>query len=67
MPLNIVTLRLQTEREEKEEGEKPAILTRSGIIGTIKLVYKEQGLGGFWRGESVVSSRTAQIRTLTRL
>lgn len=48
-PLNIVTLRLQAEREGEEE--EPSASTSLGIMGTVKLIYKEQGLASFWRGE----------------
>ncbi|KAF8996159.1 mitochondrial carrier domain-containing protein [Cyathus striatus] len=47
-PLNIVTLRLQT-AETTEDGDEPANSTPSAK-NIIKSIYKEQGLGGFWRG-----------------
>lgn len=49
-PLNIITLRLQAEREGEEE--ELGASTSLGIMGTIRLIYKERGLVGFWRGES---------------
>lgn len=49
-PLNIVTLRLQAEREG-EEGE-PGTSASLGIMGTVKHIYEEKGLSGFWKGES---------------
>ncbi|KAJ7503165.1 mitochondrial carrier domain-containing protein [Mycena galericulata] len=48
-PLNIITLRLQDEREnddEEFEAEKPD----SGVSGVVKKIYVEQGILGFWRG-----------------
>ncbi|KAJ3576504.1 hypothetical protein NP233_g387 [Leucocoprinus birnbaumii] len=48
-PLNIITLRLQTEREDEEEGQAKALHSTS-IVDTMRLVYREQGLSGFWRG-----------------
>ncbi|KAF8886036.1 hypothetical protein BD779DRAFT_1532170, partial [Infundibulicybe gibba] len=43
MPLNIITLKLQTDREESETPSK-------GITAVIKQIYNHQGLAGFWRG-----------------
>lgn len=48
-PLNIVTLRLQTEREDEDEGQ-PKALHSTGIVNVVKSMYKEHGLAGFWRG-----------------
>ncbi|PPR00077.1 hypothetical protein CVT24_008979 [Panaeolus cyanescens] len=52
-PLNIVTLKLQTERgeqEEKETGDDLDDTKLLGITDVIKGIYKEQGIGGFWKG-----------------
>lgn len=46
-PLNIVTLKLQTERDDVEETGEPSSM---GMIDVIKSIYKTQGLAGFWRG-----------------
>ncbi|KAF9478133.1 mitochondrial carrier [Pholiota conissans] len=55
-PLNIITLRMQTERthdddddygDDEVESEEPKY---QGITEIVKLIYKEQGLAGFWRG-----------------
>jgi len=48
-PLNIVTLRLQTEREDEEKIGSDSTNIK-GVSDVVKLIYKEQGLGGFWRG-----------------
>ncbi|KAH9485650.1 Kidney mitochondrial carrier protein 1 [Psilocybe cubensis] len=47
-PLNIVTLKLQTEREDEEE--ESASSKSMGMIDVVKSIYKQQGLAGFWRG-----------------
>lgn len=48
-PLNLVTLKMQTEREDSDvkptKAPQPA-----GVIDALKLIYKEHGLIGFWRG-----------------
>ncbi|KAF5355168.1 hypothetical protein D9756_005699 [Leucocoprinus leucothites] len=49
-PLNIVTLRLQTEREDEDEGQ-PKALHSTGIVNVVKSMYKEHGLAGFWRDD----------------
>ena len=57
-PLNIITLRTQTTREQDEdEGEGDVSKARAlrpansgGLTDIVKLIYKEQGLAGFWRG-----------------
>ncbi|KJA28773.1 hypothetical protein HYPSUDRAFT_82352 [Hypholoma sublateritium FD-334 SS-4] len=55
-PLNIITLRTQTGREEDKyevdvaKTRPPRPADSGGIIEIVKLVYKEQGLAGFWRG-----------------
>lgn len=56
-PLNIITLRTQTEREEDEDEDdvdrtrSPRPVNSGGIVEIVKLIYKEQGLAGFWRGQ----------------
>lgn len=59
MPLSIVTLRLQTEKqnndesnEEDSEGEGGNDAS-SGLARAVKNIYDEQGLSGFWRGTYV--------------
>ncbi|KAF9562990.1 mitochondrial carrier [Agrocybe pediades] len=54
-PLNIVTLRIQTEREDADEFEDVSTSSEpakkeAGITDVVKAIYKEQGLKGFWRG-----------------
>ena len=58
-PLNIITLRLQTERqhydsEEEENATKSS--SSSGIILVGKQIYKENGLAGFWQGRFFIFS-----------
>ena len=57
MPLNLVTLRLQTEKEDTEDDPedansdtRPAPAT--DVLSVIKLIHSERGLLGFWRGMS---------------
>lgn len=47
-PLNIVTLKLQTEREDVEESMESRSM---GMIDIIRSIYKKHGLVGFWRGK----------------
>ncbi|KAF8161406.1 mitochondrial carrier domain-containing protein [Crassisporium funariophilum] len=48
-PLNIITFRLQTEREDEEDaGAEQA--NPKGITDIVNLIFLEQGLAGFWRG-----------------
>jgi hypothetical protein len=47
-PLNVVTLGLQTARDDDEEGERKD----AGVMGVVRRIYKEEGLKGFWRGTS---------------
>ncbi|KAK7057709.1 mitochondrial carrier domain-containing protein [Favolaschia claudopus] len=50
-PLNIVTLRLQVEKDnDSEEAEIKEGTSATGISGAFKKIYREDGLGGFWRG-----------------
>ncbi|KDR75555.1 hypothetical protein GALMADRAFT_68813 [Galerina marginata CBS 339.88] len=49
-PLNIVTLRLQTEREVSEVDTENKINKPMGMIDVVKAIYQEAGLSGFWRG-----------------
>lgn len=49
-PLNVVTFRLQTERETEEDAAKVA--KSRGIIGILKSLYAEEGILGFYRGFS---------------
>ncbi|KAJ7179542.1 mitochondrial carrier domain-containing protein [Mycena filopes] len=50
-PLNIITLKLQTEGEDEGDEEmvtnEPAV---SGVGGVVQKIYKERGILGFWRG-----------------
>ncbi|PBK73965.1 mitochondrial carrier [Armillaria solidipes] len=49
MPLNLITLRLQAERDaddEENSDEDQAV----GLSSVVKLIYSEHGLSGFWRG-----------------
>lgn len=54
-PFSVVTIRLQTEREDADEeegsgrqvdGEK-----ERGVTAAIGRIYDEEGLLGFWRGD----------------
>lgn len=49
MPLNLVTLRLQAERDadDEENSDKDQAV---GLSSVVKLIYSEHGLSGFWRG-----------------
>ncbi|KAJ3551618.1 hypothetical protein NM688_g4600 [Phlebia brevispora] len=60
-PLNLVTVRLQTETEgEDEEGNLDAVKDNTGeadrarrpwgIFFTVKKIYEDEGLQGFWDG-----------------
>ncbi|KAJ3806885.1 mitochondrial carrier domain-containing protein [Lentinula aff. lateritia] len=52
MPLSIITLRLQTGRHDG--SDESGIVDQEGngnaVIQTVKKIYEEQGLSGFWRG-----------------
>lgn len=48
-PLNLVTIKMQTEREDQDERPTKAPQS-AGVIDALKLIYKEHGLLGFWRG-----------------
>ncbi|KAL0955607.1 hypothetical protein HGRIS_001840 [Hohenbuehelia grisea] len=59
MPLNIVTLRLQTERRDNDsdtesdsdsDEEVDRAQRNAGLSDVFRAIYKEQGLAGFWRG-----------------
>lgn len=59
-PLNIITLKIQTERkddddddDDKDEASIPE--SSRGLVDIVKLIYKEQGLVGFWRGNHFCS------------
>jgi adenine nucleotide transporter 17 len=50
-PLNVITLRIQTEREDEEsEDVDPEATQPLGVTDVMKLIYSEQGFVGFWRG-----------------
>ncbi|KAK0241199.1 mitochondrial carrier domain-containing protein [Armillaria nabsnona] len=49
MPLNLVTLRLQAERDAEDE-ENPDEDQAVSLSSVVKLIYSEHGLSGFWRG-----------------
>ena len=54
-PLSVVTVRLQTEREDAEEDE--TLYTEEaqkvgGVKDVIGRIYEEDGLVGFWRGST---------------
>lgn len=60
-PLNVITVRLQTETEgEDEQGEMnatkgdPEEVNRKqqprGVLSTIRTIYEQEGLRGFWAG-----------------
>ena len=64
MPLNLITVRLQTETEGEDEprgmnaakdrsGEAKSNCPSSGVISTLHKIYDEEGLRGFWRGQHV--------------
>jgi adenine nucleotide transporter 17 len=57
-PLEIVTLKMQTERENDDDSDEidGEVTENKGIIDIVKLIYQEQGLAGFWRGELVICS-----------
>ncbi|KAJ7590593.1 mitochondrial carrier domain-containing protein [Mycena floridula] len=48
-PLNLVTLRLQTDNHDDDDDEEAE---ESGIMSVMKRIYAEDGLVGFWRGFS---------------
>lgn len=49
---------MQTERENDDDSDEidSEVTENKGIADIVKLVYKEQGLSGFWRGELVLCS-----------
>ncbi|KIM82454.1 hypothetical protein PILCRDRAFT_820297 [Piloderma croceum F 1598] len=54
-PLSVVTVRLQTEREDAEEDEisyNKEMQKVGGVKDVIGRIYEEDGLVGFWRGFS---------------
>ncbi|KZT22520.1 mitochondrial carrier [Neolentinus lepideus HHB14362 ss-1] len=61
-PLSVITARLQTENEERDDAEsksespvEPRASTSSRLAQVVKSIYNERGLVGFWRGfEAVV-------------
>ncbi|KAF9047535.1 mitochondrial carrier domain-containing protein, partial [Panaeolus papilionaceus] len=55
-PLNIVTLKLQTERGEQEERGTDEDTKLLGITDVIQSIYKEKGIGGFWKGNASTQS-----------
>lgn len=63
-PLSVITVRLQTEGEDDRDGDDSNFEKESGddsdtkrqvvsvgVIGTLKKIYREQGLQGFWGGQ----------------
>ncbi|KAF9011584.1 mitochondrial carrier [Hymenopellis radicata] len=54
MPLNLITLRLQTEKQEAADDDEDEILDSRppapDVLSVMKLIYSERGLLGFWRG-----------------
>jgi adenine nucleotide transporter 17 len=54
-PLSVVTVRLQTEREDAEEDEisyDEEMQKVGGVKDVIGRIYEEDGLVGFWRGST---------------
>jgi solute carrier family 25 (peroxisomal adenine nucleotide transporter), member 17 len=54
-PLSVITVRLQTEREDAEDDEilyDEEVKKVGGINNVIGRIYKEDGLVGFWRGST---------------
>lgn len=54
-PLNIVTLRLQTESDQADYDDDEDTVEKSEpitIISVVKRIYGEQGIAGFWRGQN---------------
>ncbi|KAF9075517.1 mitochondrial carrier domain-containing protein [Rhodocollybia butyracea] len=49
MPLSIITLRLQTERENEEINDENEN-RNDKLARAVRKIYQEQGLSGFWRG-----------------
>ncbi|KAI0048840.1 mitochondrial carrier [Auriscalpium vulgare] len=59
-PLSIVTVRLQTAREDDEDtaatdasevdAEEDLDSGGSGLLAVVRAIYREEGLTGFWRG-----------------
>ncbi|PBK86990.1 mitochondrial carrier [Armillaria gallica] len=50
MPLNLITLRLQAERNADNDEENSDEDQAVGLSSVVKLIYSEHGLSGFWRG-----------------
>lgn len=55
-PLSVVTIRLQTEREDADEEEVNEGVElpskESGVTSVMRHIYEEDGIVGFWRGKS---------------
>lgn len=51
-PLNIVTLRLQIEQENDGDEEEDVEESVPRVGGVVKIIYKEDGIWGFWRGNT---------------
>ncbi|KAK0486346.1 mitochondrial carrier [Armillaria novae-zelandiae] len=51
MPLNLITLRLQAERNADDDDEESSDEDHAvGLSSVVELIYNEHGLSGFWRG-----------------
>lgn len=55
-PLNLVTVRLQAERDESESEKGHETRQDGGVVGTMNTIYREHGLAGFWRGFSTTTA-----------
>lgn len=51
-PLSVITVRLQTQREE--DLEDPSDERESGIMSAAKSIYNQDGILGLWRGMSAI-------------
>ncbi len=64
MPLNLITLRLQTEKQEAVDDDEDEIPDSrppaTDVLSVVKLIYSERGLLGFWRGMSLVLEQSFQ-------
>ena len=74
-PLSVITVRLQTRSDgEGDEGTDSASRDSSnlacndtGIVGTVKRVYAEEGLQGFWGGTQLFELSDSCTLTLCRI
>lgn len=63
-PLSVVTVRLQTAREDDEDMPGSTV---KDIAATVRSIYKDEGLKGFWKGADTLSRLVIWHTPLTRM